>query len=94
VWWVSDVVADEIVIDLIKKKIAELDQQQKNAVIEGFPRTKVQAMALQKIGVIPDQIFYLQCDEDTSLTRLQESGSVLQNRPADDMKEAAQRSYQ
>jgi adenylate kinase len=63
-------VEDEIVIDVIKRRINEVEKEGKDWVIEGFPRTKVQAMSLQKMGVIPDKILYLQCDEETSINRL------------------------
>lgn len=52
-------VDDETVIDVVKKKVTELERENANWLIEGFPRTKVQALALEKLGVIPDKIINL-----------------------------------
>lgn len=35
------VVSDEIVIDLVKKQISQIEKEQKSWIIEGFPRTRV-----------------------------------------------------
>jgi adenylate kinase family enzyme len=39
-------VSDEIVIDLVKLQIELLEKDQKSWIIEGFPRTRQQALAL------------------------------------------------
>ena len=54
---------DEIVIDLVKRQVATLEKEGKSWIIEGFPRTKVQALSLQKIGVIPDKFIILKNKE-------------------------------
>lgn len=35
------IVDDEIVIEVLKKKIDEVERENKNYLVEGFPRTKV-----------------------------------------------------
>lgn len=57
------IVADEIAIELVMQQIKELEKEGKSYVIEGFPRTRVQAIALQKMGIIPDKFFILTLDE-------------------------------
>ena len=52
-------VKDEIVIDLIKLNIELLEKDKKSWIIEGFPRTRLQAIALQKMGIIPDKFILL-----------------------------------
>ena len=43
-----------------------MEQDKKSWIIEGFPRTEAQAIALQKMGVIPDKFILLnQGDQDT-----------------------------
>lgn len=42
-------------------------------IIEGFPRTKVQASALQKLGIIPDRFILLRIDKETSLGKIKHS---------------------
>jgi adenylate kinase family enzyme len=39
-------------------------------IVQGFPRTKVQALSLQKMSVIPDKFVYLNTDKQTSLARV------------------------
>ena len=40
------IVEDEIVIDLVSKEIKDCESKGKSWIIQGFPRTKVQALAL------------------------------------------------
>jgi adenylate kinase family enzyme len=63
-------VEDNIVIDLVKKQILLYEKDNQSWIIEGFPRTKVQALALQKIGVIPDKFILLEIKKSTSLTKV------------------------
>jgi len=48
-------VKDEIVIKLVRQQIDQYEKDQKSWIIEGFPRTEAQAIALQKMGIIPDK---------------------------------------
>ena len=49
-------VPDRLMIDLVAKKVTECEKEAKSYVIEGFPRTKVQALALEELGVVPDKV--------------------------------------
>lgn len=53
-------VKDEIVIELVKGQIQAMEKEQRSYIIEGFPRTEVQAIALQKMGILPDNFILLQ----------------------------------
>jgi len=53
-------VEDEIVIELLQGIINQYEQQQTNYIIEGFPRTQRQALALLKMGIIPDKMILLE----------------------------------
>jgi adenylate kinase family enzyme len=64
------IVDDSIVIDLVKKQILSYEKENLSWIIEGFPRTKVQALSLQKIGVIPDKFLVLDVKKSTSVTRV------------------------
>ena len=44
--YLNSLVDDNIVIDLVKKEILKTEKEGKSWIIEGFPRTKVQALAL------------------------------------------------
>ena len=52
-------VHDDVVIDVLKKRVAECEKENKDYLIEGFPRTKVQALALGTMGIIPDKVILL-----------------------------------
>ena len=46
------------------------ERENQSWIIEGFPRTKVQALALQKIGIIPDRFILLDVKKSTSITKV------------------------
>jgi adenylate kinase family enzyme len=47
-----------------------LEAEQKSWIIEGFPRTEMQAVALQKMRLIPDKIVLLEQEDDQTLASL------------------------
>ncbi len=74
-------IKDELVIELVKMQIQLLEKDEKSWIIEGFPRTRVsptsrtnilqlQALALQKMGILPDKFILLQIDEETSIEKV------------------------
>jgi len=63
-------VSDHIVIELVKKQVEQYEKEHVSWIIEGFPRTKVQALALQKQGIIPDRFILLRIDKETSLGKI------------------------
>lgn len=56
-------VRDEIVVDIVKSEIDEIERKKQNYFLEGFPKTRVQALALQRAGIIPDSFIILNKDE-------------------------------
>ena len=63
-------VDDEIAIELMEKNINELEKTGQSWIMEGFPRTRVQALALQKLGIIPDKFILLNVEDVTTLERV------------------------
>ena len=57
---------DDIVIDLLKSSIAEHEKDSKHMIIEGFPRTIAQVVALQKMGIMPTRIVLLNVKKPSS----------------------------
>lgn len=49
-------VDDDIVIDVIHKEIQLAEKANKSWIVEGFPRTRPQALAFNKLGVVPDKV--------------------------------------
>ena len=66
-------VDDQVVIDVVKKKIGDYEKENKNWILEGFPRTKVQALSFEKLGIIPDKIIQIKCNPDKSLLKLKQN---------------------
>ncbi len=66
-------VKDEIVIELVKGQIQAMEKEQRSYIIEGFPRTEVQAIALQKMGILPDNFILLQQSDQFSCERIIEN---------------------
>ena len=51
----------------------------KSWIIEGFPRTKVQALSLQKNGIIPDRFILLNVERDRSIAQLKKTLSPFES---------------
>jgi adenylate kinase len=52
-------VDDEIAIDLVRNQLIKYEEENKSYIIEGFPRNRNQAIFLQSIGLLPDNIIIL-----------------------------------
>ena len=57
-------------IEIVKKHVLECEEKGKSWVVQGFPRTKAQALSLQKLGIIPDKFILLNCKPSASNSRL------------------------
>ena len=49
-----------------------MEQDQKSWIIEGFPRTEVQAVALQKMGIIPEKFIMLNQASEATYEKVKE----------------------
>ena len=72
---------DEIVIKLVKQQIEQIEAAQKSWIIEGFPRTENQAIALQKMGIIPDKFIILNQDDAETLEAVKRNLSGDETKP-------------
>ena len=52
-------VDDEIAIDLVRNQLIKYEEDNVSYIIEGFPRNRNQAIFLQSIGLLPDNIIIL-----------------------------------
>ena len=64
---------DEIVIELVKQHIELLEKDQKSWIIEGFPRTRQQALALQKMGIIPNKFILLHIKQNITIEKVKKN---------------------
>ena len=63
-WQSGAHVSDDILLDLLMPVIEEIEKQGKSYLLEGTPRTRVQSLALQRAGVIPDRVVMLHTDTE------------------------------
>ena len=60
-------------MELVNQQLMELEKSGKNYVIEGYPRTRSQAIGLQKMGIMPDKFFILNANEATISKKIRTS---------------------
>ncbi|MCM1334140.1 MAG: adenylate kinase [Bacteroides sp.] len=65
----GDLVPDEIVIGILKDRIAE-DDAKKGFILDGFPRTVAQAETLDSMGVPIDKVIEISVPDETICARL------------------------
>lgn len=56
---VHTLVDDDIVIDLVRNKLLKYEEENSSYIIEGFPRNRIQAIFLQNVGLLPDNVIIL-----------------------------------
>jgi adenylate kinase len=88
----GDLVSDDLIIDLIRKRLAQSDTEA-GFILDGFPRTTVQAEALDKmfgdIGRSFNVVFALQIPDEMAFERLRKRAEIEGR--ADDTDEAIRR---
>ena len=55
---------------MVQKRIQEAEAENQSWILSGFPRTKVQALSLQKMAVLPDQFIKLDIEKHMSLASI------------------------
>lgn len=65
----GDLVPDEIVIGILKDRIAK-DDCKKGFILDGFPRTVEQAEALEKMGVKIDKVIEISVPDEKIIARM------------------------
>merc|ERR1712087_400319 len=63
-------VPDEVIIGIVKDRLAESDCEKQGWLLDGFPRTEAQALALQAAGIVPDKVLYLDVPDDMPIERV------------------------
>lgn len=66
----GNLVPDELVISLLRARIEQKDCQERGWLLDGFPRTAVQARALDDAGVAPVAVVALNVDDDILVKRV------------------------
>jgi len=63
-------VPDEVVIGIVKERLAQDDCVRRGWLLDGFPRTKPQAEALANAGIHPDRFILLNVPDETLIERV------------------------
>lgn len=63
-------VPDDLVLQLLQSRLAQLDAVTKGWVIHGFPKTREQAETLTKAGYEPNRVIFMDAPTDTILERM------------------------
>lgn len=69
-------IPDELLVELLKRKLQSEQCKQKGWLVDGFPFTRRQALALQSLGILPDHFIVLQVDEARLKARQGEDGKL------------------
>uniref|UniRef100_A0A7S1T984 adenylate kinase n=1 Tax=Tetraselmis chuii TaxID=63592 RepID=A0A7S1T984_9CHLO len=66
----GELVPDEVVITMVKNRLAEDDAQTKGWLLDGYPRSASQAAALKEAGIEPDIFLLLEVPDDILIERV------------------------
>ena len=61
---VNTLVDDNIVIELVRNQLIKYEEENVSYIIEGFPRNRTQAIFLQSIGLLPDNVIILKTSRE------------------------------
>ena len=68
----GQLVPDQVITSLVKNRLARDDVQRKGWILDGFPRTRSQALEMQICGIIPN--VFLALDVEDEVVKLRISG--------------------
>eukprot|EP00117_Sycon_ciliatum_P033421 scpid47239/ scgid25718/ Adenylate kinase 8 len=63
-------IPDELVLNILKRRLSQKDCQGRGWVLHGFPKTGSQAHAMERAGFVPDRVVYLNIPEGKVIERL------------------------
>ncbi|GKT36789.1 putative multi-domain containing protein [Aduncisulcus paluster] len=65
----GEYVPDDLIVELIRHRLAEDDCKKNGWLLDGFPRTEIQADALSKANIEVDQVFYIDVSDAAVMER-------------------------
>lgn len=66
----GDLVPDDLIINMISRRLKEPDCTEKGWLLDGFPRTASQAQFMQEAGIRANAVLLLECPDDTVIERI------------------------
>lgn len=67
---VGSLVPDDLIVKLVKDRINQPDCQERGYLLDGFPRTRRQALALKRMGIEPDTFLFIDVPDDALVERI------------------------
>lgn len=82
-------------IELVEGQVTGYEKKSQSWIVQGFPRTRVQALSLQRMGVVPDRLINLTIKKHNSLARIKQNlVATSQDVYGDMADEIAERMYE
>jgi adenylate kinase len=66
----GELVPDEVIIGIVKDRLAESDCKENGWLLDGFPRTEAQAKALESAGITPNKVLFLNVPDEMLIERV------------------------
>ncbi|KAI5063234.1 hypothetical protein GOP47_0021781 [Adiantum capillus-veneris] len=66
----GELVPNEIIVNMVKERLNQPDAQQKGWLLDGYPRSKSQADAIEATGLRPDVFILLEVPDDVLIDRV------------------------
>ncbi|CAE7293426.1 unnamed protein product [Symbiodinium sp. CCMP2456] len=63
-------VPDDVVVSVLKERLADSDCASRGVLLDGFPRTRAQAESLRRVGVEISAVLHLQVADDVVVDRI------------------------
>lgn len=67
---INALVDDDIVIELVRNQLIKYEEDNVSYIIEGFPRNRTQAIFLQSVGLLPDNVIILTTTREKAETKV------------------------
>ena len=66
----GELVPDQLIIDLVAKRLNEPDCKERGWLLDGFPRTEAQAKEMEKLFLVPTKAILLDVPDDVLVERV------------------------
>lgn len=67
----GELVPDEIIVEIVRQRLCKEDVRNKGWLLDGFPRTRNQALAMQAAGLIPQLFVLLAVPDEVVIERIE-----------------------
>ena len=67
---INSMVDDSIVIELVRNQLIKYEENNESYIIEGFPKNRTQAIFLQSVGLLPDNMILLKTTREKAEERV------------------------